>query len=211
MADKETNRSLSNAEQRRLTAFEAVREAHEQDGYTVVERTVSIVKANIFAILLAIPVMAAAFLLFFLKNRGDVRAFGLSGSLVFLVSIFVLTVVHELIHGITWGLAAENHFKSIEFGFMKEYLTPYCTCSEPLGRGKYILGALMPLIVLGIIPTVIAIFHGSFLLLVIGVVMILAAGGDILIVIKLLTYRSSAEEVLIYDHPTQAGCFIFEK
>ena len=42
-------------------------------------------------------------------------------------------------------------------------------------------------------------------------VMILGAAGDILIVIELLRYRSNAAEKLIYDHPTQAGCVVFER
>ena len=56
-----------------------------------------------------------------------------------------------------------------------------------------------------------AIFINSYVLLLIGMVMILGAAGDILIVIELLRYRSNAAEKLIYDHPTQAGCVVFER
>ena len=43
--------------------------------------------------------------------------------------------------------------------------------------------------------------------------MILSAGGDIMIVMKVLAYKSqsSSEEILIYDHPTQAGSVVFER
>ena len=46
-----------------------------------------------------------------------------------------------------------------------------------------------------------------------GIVMLLSAGGDLMIVVKLLTFKKQNEstEVLIYDHPTQAGSVIFEK
>lgn len=71
----------------------------------------------------------------------------------------------------------------------------------------------MPCIVLGILPTVIGILMGSHLLFWIGIVMILSAGGDIMIVWKVLAFKKQDEsnELLIYDHPTQAGSVIFEK
>ena len=150
---------------------------------------------------------------FILVNRGKLYFAGnpLITSVLFVITLVVLVVVHELIHGLTWSIFAQDHFKSIEFGFMKEYATPYCTCTVPLKKGAYIAGALMPLIILGIMPAVIAIFIGSFFLLAIGFVMIMAAGGDIMIVLKLLGYKSDAADVLIYDHPTQAGSVIFER
>ena len=75
------------------------------------------------------------------------------------------------------------------------------------------MGALMPCVVLGILPTAIGILLGSHLLFWTGIVMILTAGGDIMIVMKVLAYKSQngAEEILIYDHPTQAGSVIFER
>lgn len=96
---------------------------------------------------------------------------------------------------------------------MKEYLTPFCTCTTPLLKNHYILGALMPCIVLGIFPTAIGILLGSHLLFWIGIVMILSAGGDIMIVWKVLTFKKQdlSKEILIYDHPIQAGSVIFEK
>lgn len=61
----------------------------------------------------------------------------------------MLTVVHELIHGITWGIFAEKHFQSINFGVIWKMLTLYCHCSVPLKKWQYVLGAAMPTLVLG--------------------------------------------------------------
>lgn len=214
MADdkNEKNRKLSPAEQRRQAAYEDLSRELEAEGYRRTELTVGIIKANIFAILLAIPVIAAGMILFFLVNRGREISFMSGGkSLIFILAFFALIVVHELIHGITWSVFAVNHFHDIEFGFMKEYLTPYCTCSCPLTKGSYITGALMPLIILGVIPMAIGIGTGSMLLLLLGIVMVLSAGGDILIVINILKYKSRSEDILYLDHPTRAGGVIFEK
>ena len=209
----EKNRKLSAKEQRRLNVFEETCKRLSQDGYKKTDLTIGIVKANLFVFLLAIPVIAIGVLLFAWRNPISLLTPSPHGSLLFIVSFIVLIVVHELIHGLTWSMYAEHHFKDIEFGFMKELLTPYCTCTTPLPKKHYILGALMPCIVLGIIPTAIGILIGSSLLFWIGIVMILSAGGDIMIVWKVMKFKGQDEskEILIYDHPTQAGSVIFEK
>lgn len=210
--EQEQNRKLSEAEQRRLERFERVRADLIAQGYRCTELTVGIVSANVISLLVGIPIAALGFVLFMKVNAGRSmwELVDING-LVLLVALLVLTVVHEAIHGLVWSLFAENHFHDIEFGFMKEYLTPYCTCDCPLSRGHYILGALGPLVFLGLIPTIAAIFMGSMTLLEIGLIMILAAGGDVMIVAMLLLHGSSAGECLVHDHPTQAGSVVFER
>ena len=63
----------------------------------------------------------------------------------------------------------------------------------------------------GIIPLLAGILAGSFVVLLIVIVMTVAAAGDILIIWKVLTYQSKAGTVVYVDHPTQAGGVIFEK
>lgn len=206
-------RKLSAKEQRRQDVFDETCERLIHEGYRKTNLTIGIVKANIIVLLLAIPVIAIGVLLFALKNPISLLRPTPQGSILFIVLFVVLIVAHELIHGLTWSVYAEHHFKDIDFGFMKEYLTPYCTCSTPLRKSHYIMGALMPCIVLGIIPAVIGILLGSSLLFWIGIVMTLSAGGDIMIVCKVLAFKKQPEskKILIYDHPTQAGSVIFEK
>lgn len=210
---EEKDRKLSAKEQKRLAVFEETCERLSREGYKKTDLTIGIVKANLFVFLLAIPVVAIGVLLFALRNPISLLTPTPHGSLLFIVLFFVLIVAHELIHGLTWSIYAKHHFKDIEFGFMKEYLTPYCTCTTPLLKSHYIIGALMPCIILGILPTMIGILLGSHLLFWIGIVMILSAGGDIMIVWKVLAFKKQdlSKEILIYDHPTQAGSVIFEK
>lgn len=211
--EEEKNRKLSAKEQRRLDVFVATCERLLEEGYKKTNLTIGIVKANLFVLLLAIPVVAIGVLLFVWRNPIGLLRPTPQGSLWFVVLFVVLIVVHELLHGLTWSLFSEHHFKDIDFGFMKEYLTPYCTCAVPLSKSHYILGALMPCIVLGIIPAALGIFMGSHLWFWTGIIMILSAGGDLMIVWKVLRFKKQPEsqEVLIYDHPTQAGSVIFEK
>ena len=210
--DDEKNRKLTAAEERRMKHYYELSEKLAAEGYRRTELTVGLVKANIFAVLFAVPLIFAGILLFYRANPGvQITKFTNGELLLFFLCYLVLIVVHELIHGLTWAVFAEDHFKSIEFGFIKEYLTPYCTCRTILPKVPYMLGAAMPLITLGIIPTVISILNGSFFLLWIGLLMIVSAGGDILIILRVLFHRSSATETLWLDHPTQAGSVVFEK
>nr|MCR4884220.1 hypothetical protein [Clostridiales bacterium] len=64
---------------------------------------------------------------------------------------------------------------------------------------------------LGIVPMLVGILIGSWLITLLGIVMADAAAGDILIVWNLLKYRSEAKEIVYMDHPTQAGGVVFEK
>ncbi len=212
--EKEKSRQLTPAEQRRLRAFEALSETMGAKGYRRVELTVGIVKANVFAVVLLIPLLIVGIGLFLLKNGGIGRGFvGMNPILLLalLALLFALIVIHELIHGLSWAIFAEHHWKDIEFGFMKQYLTPYCTCGVPLSKGQYIFGALVPLVLLGLLPMLAGILTGSMQTLLMGIIMADAAAGDILIVWKILRYRSGAENIVYIDHPTQAGGVIFEK
>ena len=122
----------------------------------------------------------------------------------------ILVVMHELIHGITWGLCAKNGFKTIEFGVIWEYLTPYCTCSEPLRKGQMVLGALMPTILLGVVPGIIACIIGSTDLVYMAGAMMLGGGADLMIVGKILRHKTG-KTALFHDHPYKVGTIVFEK
>ena len=209
--EQEKARQLTEAEQKRLERFETLSEELVCQGYSRTELTIGIVKANIFAVFLLIPLAVIGIGLYYMRNRTFAGGFVGYALLYFVIVFVILIVVHELIHGACWAICAEHHFKDIEFGFMKQYLTPYCTCSAPLSKGPYIFGALMPLILLGIVPMVIGILIGSLPVLLIGILMADSAAGDIMIVWNILKYRSCASSIIYIDHPTQAGGVIFER
>lgn len=122
---------------------------------------------------------------------------------IFLVGI----VVHELIHGVAWKLAANIPFSQITFGFQWKTITPYAHCTIPIPKRAYVIGTVMPAVVLGIIPFIISLVNGSGWLLIIGVLFTFAAVGDFLIIYLIRTVSWNA---LVEDHPTNAGCFVYE-
>ncbi len=203
------NRALSEAEQRRLERFNRIAEEMQQQGYTRHDLTINIGKANLFAVLLLIPLFVIGYGLNYLVNQ-RLNIGGLN-LLFFFVAFLVLIVVHELIHGLFWSLYTPHHFKDIEFGIMKASMTPYCTCLVPLNKRQYVIGTVMPLVILGVVPMIAGIAVDNANLLFLGIVMADAAAGDIMIIAKLLAYKSDADEITYMDHPTEAGGVVFER
>ena len=117
-------------------------------------------------------------------------------------------VVHELLHGLAWSYYARKGWKSIRFGIVWKYLTPYCHCREPLKLGAYRIGSILPSIVLGFVPSILAVLTGNLWLLVFGFIFTFAAGGDFLILWLLRMERSSA---WIQDHPHKIGCIVMQQ
>ena len=131
--------------------------------------------------------------------------------IVAMFAFFAVTIVglavHELIHGIFWAHYAENGWKSIRFGVIWKALTPYCHCDVPLLKRHYVIGALTPLIILGVIPGLLAPVVGSFAMLVFGIVFTGGAAGDVMVIWRLRKERS---DVMVLDHPTEAGYLVYE-
>lgn len=208
---KEDDRALTPAEERRVKEYEAIKESFAGEGYQEKELTIGIVFANIMAVVLGIPLVILFGILFFAQHADEYIVVSLKDLLIVMVAYLVLIVAHEVIHGITWAIFAKGSFKTIEFGFIAKYVTPYCCCKEPLRRIHYIPGALMPTILLGIVPIIIAIMNGSFNLFLIGSLMIFGGGGDLTVVLKILLYRGTGSQKLYLDHPYKCGTIIFEK
>ncbi len=209
--DREEARQLTRAEQRRKDVFDALRERMAAQGYEEHDLTIGLAYANIMAIVVCMPIVIAFEIAYF--RRIETLTIALSPPQVpaFLLLLFALIVVHELIHGAVWAVFAPTHWRAVSFGFIVKYLTPYCTCSEPLRRYQYLTGGLMPLVLLGIVPCAVSVYSGSMFLFLIGVFMILGAGGDVMIALKLLRYRSAGRETVFLDHPYRAGLVAFER
>jgi len=192
-------------EEQRIELFNQTREAYEKEGYTCEEHTISILKANVMALLLAGPIAIVSSVIFGIINdvEGEIHDFSLMFLILFLISI----VVHEGLHGLGWSLASEKGWKSIHFGVIWKALTPYCCCTEPMDSKKYLLGGALPLAVLGFGLSIVAFVTGSVLINSLAFISIICAGGDLTIMIMLIKQRNK----LIVDHPNKCGFYTFRK
>lgn len=209
MEANERRTSLSDAEVRRTEHFENLRDGLEREGWHATELVLPMERV----VKQGMAMGAAAcvpFVIIWLALWG-LQVPSIWQVLACCIAYLVLIPTHEAIHGITWAACNPLHFKAIEFGFMRESLTPYCTCAEPLGRASYITGSLAPLVVLGLAPAIAGVALGAGVVFVLALLMILGASGDIFVVVELLRHERTGNEVICVDHPSECGLVVFER
>lgn len=189
--------------------------AVEWKGYQKTLLTIDLVRANRTALYLIVPVAllyAVPFYFFHIKGGN-----GVGGTLpvfswgIFLKGTFIFIggiLAHELVHGLTWSFFAKKGFRSIRFGVLWNMLTPYCHCKEPLRIKHYLIGAIMPFIVVGLVPALYAIVVGSVAWLFFGFFYTIGAVGDFLIIHLL---RKEKMNDFAQDHPSLPGCWVYRK
>ncbi|WP_270270011.1 DUF3267 domain-containing protein [Enterocloster clostridioformis] len=203
-------RKLTEKELKRKDGFEKLNFEMQQKGYKMKNMTINIRQANFWGPLSMLPFIALTFLLYYNVNGFDLRGISL-GFAVAAILLLPLTILHELIHGVTWGIFAKNHFHSIDFGIIWSSFSPYCTCSEPLKKWQYLLGTAMPTLVLGGGVAVVSVMANQLLLFFLAEFMIISGGGDFLIILKSMLYRTDKKENMYCDHPYECGFVVFEK
>lgn len=212
MKRDEQTKQLTKDEEKRLAAFTERAALLAREGYTQTELVVSSGKANLIGPLygLAPAVPFIVLLTVFHKPGSFGEGLTLGRYLGFVAAILLAIPVHELIHGLTFCPFTKGRFKSISFGFNRQALAPYCTCTEALTKRQYLAGLLAPCLLLGVLPGIAAVIFDSVWVLLFSAVMLMSAGGDLLIA-RLLLRHKAAGEALYIDHPTKIGLSCFEK
>lgn len=172
---------------------------------------ISLVRANLVSLVLLLPLTALCLVPYVALWGWDklVMDFALilNEPFLFVVLLAGGILAHEMLHGLTWKLAGGKSWSAIKFGINWKALAPYAHCREPLEINAYRWGAVMPGILLGIIPFAIGLFTGSGWFTVLGYIFIITAAGDMLI---LWLIRRVDAGTLVQDHPTLAGCEIVQ-
>lgn len=185
------------------------------ENYNQDELTLHAGKAQLLGLFYPIPFAAiSAFMFYLIWGESKFispfvylqKFYGNFSIPILLAILFIGIILHEFINGFTWAQFASNGLKSMKYGVIWKFLTPYCHCKEPLLAKHYIIGGLMPAIILGFIPSIISIILGSYGLLLFGIFFIFAGGGDFMMVLMLLKEPANN---LVQDHPTKVGCYIF--
>ena len=171
--------------------------------------TISMVKANILGLifgLLLVGILALPFyLLYGIESTGKIIQF--FKFRIFIPSIVLGIIVHEVIHGITWSLAGKTPFSNIKFGIQFKTLTPYAHCKVPIRMSTYRTGALMPFLIMGIGPYIYSLFTEDPTILGFGLFFCFGAIGDLMI---LWITRTISADKNVQDHPTEGGVIIVD-
>ena len=175
----------------------------EMEGYATELRTIGMLKANVVAL-----VVLGLFCLLGVAGMYAVWG-GISfgrpwSSMLFCIGIFAGVAVHELIHGFTWMWATRSGFSHLRFGLLRG--GAYCHIDVPMSKRKYVVGALMPLLLLGVVPFLLSFATHSLWLMLFGAIFIGCAMGDVLIVWAI---RKEPPDTLVYDHPSEPGCIVY--
>jgi len=172
------------------------------------EYTVPMGKVNGMALLLLVPILIVYLLPFLLIWDFETLKIGYKAFLKSILFILIGGIIfHELLHGITWAVFVKGGFKQLKFGINWRYLAPYAHFKKPLKIKIYLAGALMPLLVLGILPGIFGIILGNGFYLLFGIFFTWAAAGDILASIRLFQLPMNG---LVQDHPDKLGFIIFK-
>lgn len=177
-------------------------------GQQTIDLSLSVGRACFQMLVIMLPLLAALSWLFAVIRGGPALLVGLIQftDLKSLLPAALLGIVfHELIHGITWIVLGRCSPADVKLGFQWQTLTPYAHLQVPITARAYRWGALMPALSLGLLPYLIGLATGRAWFAVFGLLFVLAAGGDILILVML---RHVAREAMVRDHPTRAGCYV---
>ncbi|MDO4891195.1 MAG: hypothetical protein Q3963_07500, partial [Coriobacteriaceae bacterium] len=94
---KERNRPLTSDERTRLALFQETAARLEAAGYERTELTISIVRANLYAILVALFLLIGGTFLYLTVHGEVAMDTGAGGLFTIIVAFAVLTVIHELV------------------------------------------------------------------------------------------------------------------
>ena len=171
------------------------------------DATISMLIANLVALAL-VPVAGLLFLLPYVliwDNILDRLSRLFEGKVWWTaILIFVLSiVVHELLHAVGYVWVGGVPRTAVKFGFSWRGLAPYAHCHEPMTARAYRTAVMLPGLILGLLPAVLGLIIGSFGLTIFGAIMVMAAGGDLAV---LLAIRDVPPTAIVRDHPTKVGC-----
>ena len=175
----------------------------ELEGYETELRTIGMLKANIVAmlvlVLLGLLGWAAMYAIWGSFSMGNPW-----NGMLFILGFWVGVAVHELIHGFTWMWVTHSSFRHLRFGMLRGGV--YCHIDVPMNKRGYVVGALMPLLLLGVVPFLLSFATNSLWLMLFGAIFIGCAMGDVLIVWAI---RKEPPDTLVYDHPSEPGCIVY--
>ena len=175
--------------------------------------TISPLKANLYVTPLGLA-LAGVMLLSYALIWGAASAFDLSwllarsiNLLLTLLALVVAGLLHELLHAIGWTFFGRQPWSAIHFGMFWLALTPYTHLKVPIDVDAYRAGGILPVLVTGVLPYLIGLVSGSSPWLWLGILMSIAACGDLL---SLWLLRRLPAGTMVQDHPSRVGCTVVE-
>lgn len=172
-----------------------------------IDLTISLLAANLYGGAAgAVPALLALILFLFIWSGEGVAAVLTGFAFLHLIAALVTgIVVHEGLHAIGWMVFGRMPRSAIKIGVKWELLTPYAHSREPMPVNGYRWGTALPGLLMGVLPSILAVILGNGFLLLFGAFFTAAAGGDFLV---LWLLRDVPKGALVEDHPSRVGCIV---
>lgn len=195
------------------------KESFSSDLYKSRKYSMSILKANLAALVYPLP-FAALYMVAFMaaiQLRSDMTAgfsFSFGGSpamlllnmLLYFAGFFLLVVLHEIVHSLFFLRGCEQGRKSIVFGV--KYATPYCHCKEVLTASIYRQSLIAPLWAICLPLAVISFVTCNTLIFLITLSMIFGSGGDLAVIWMIRKFPG--KKTFVWDMDDEVGCIVYE-
>ena len=167
-------------------------------GYRLEDRSVAIAELPGWVWMLTLVLAVIPIAIFMLISPSSLNL-----GWQWILIMFALLLMHEGTHAVAWKLSSGLPWSSFTFGVQWKTVTPYCHSVKPMDVRAYRIGAIMPLIVTGIIPWVFGLIMDDADWAIASAVLISGAGGDLYI---LWSIKDLPDGVMLQDHDEQAGC-----
>ncbi len=175
------------------------------------DHSISMGKANFYSlpiVIFSIVILIVPYLLIWGKislYKGFIYTYL---NLKVLIPVLLLgAFLHEILHGLSFLIFGKLNIKQIKIGFQWKTITPFAHCKVPVKAWIYRIALIVPALLLGIVPAIIALIAGTGWLIIYGIIFTIVGGGDFLTV---WIIRKVKKDQLVQDHPRNCGCWVYE-
>ena len=130
-----------------------------------------------FLNVLAIIIFILVTVLVLMIEKNDSYTISNSGALFILMILWLM--LHEIIHGIGFGIFKEVDKKNITFGISLEKGVFYCMCKQQINRKVILTSLIFPFVFIGVITLMIGMMIDSYVLVALSILNIAGAVGDL--------------------------------
>lgn len=185
----------------------------EREGFVAVEKTVNALSANIWALVIGIPILTIITVVHFLlwkdvilQQITTVRFWG-TLTVGILVLCFVVMFLYELFHGLAWCMLSGTPVGRMRFGLAANGLIFQCRLEgELLTKRDYVRGLIAPDIIFAIILLALGLYMNWYLSTFMAGLVLMSMIADIMLVNSV---KSERDDTLLYIHPKKAGVYAY--
>jgi len=151
-------------------------------------------------------VMAAILCWIYIHFKGSINL--LDFKLHHIAILFLLIVIHEVIHIVYFLIEPACNLSDVKVGFNKKYFLPYVHCSAVVKVRTYRNSTFAPANFLGFLPAFSGYLTDNSVFFLFGVIMLASSMGDFMVLWKIRKLRRAQ---LVKDHPSRVGCLLIEE